>query len=133
MQRRNLLADFEAKLSRLFSLQEGVIPATEALVGGGTVINQLPADSALVEVKQCVRVYDTTVYVCTVLNFTSPPLSREIAVVTGKGGAKEGLRVLLRSPRQLERNFEYLGLPLVVAQRVEEVKRGAEYAIKISA
>ncbi len=56
-------------------------------------INKIPPDSALAEIKHCVKLYETTVYVCDILNFTSLPLSAKVAVMTTKGAGKEGQKV----------------------------------------
>ena len=96
------------------------------------VINQLPADSALVEIKQCIKVFEASVYLCNVLNYTSAPIGERVAVIPLKGNGKEGQRALIRSPRLLDSVPEYLDMPLVLVQKMEEVKRGTEYEIKIS-
>eukprot|EP01022_Parablepharisma_sp_SALTPOND_P036221 TRINITY_DN980_c0_g1_i3.p1 TRINITY_DN980_c0_g1~~TRINITY_DN980_c0_g1_i3.p1 ORF type:complete len:345 (+),score=18.43 TRINITY_DN980_c0_g1_i3:295-1329(+) len=122
----DLLAEFKQKVDRFF------LTENESSDETAKTINKIPPDSALAEIRQCIKLYETTVYLCDILNFTSLPLSAKVAVMALKGTAKEGQKVLLRSPRLIELRFEFLDLPMVITKWIEEVKRGKEYEIIIA-
>jgi len=124
----DLVSEYKKNLQDLFSnkLHTNILDSKPRQ---NLIVNQIPFDSALVEPISVEKIYETTICICSVINFTGQQLPSKIALSPNKWTPKIGQKILLKCPRIIDKVYEFLDMPLIIAQSIEEIKKESEYEI----